>query len=64
MLDNGFGVDVVNAAPLGTMYNKNGLWRVQVVRNKALRTSCRKTWSWWCSPTPPSVGQANSSATL
>jgi CubicO group peptidase (beta-lactamase class C family) len=27
MLDNGFGVDVTNTTPLGTMYNKNGLWQ-------------------------------------
>src|SRR5262249_9469998 len=27
MLDNGFGVDVANATPLGTRYNKNGLWQ-------------------------------------
>jgi CubicO group peptidase (beta-lactamase class C family) len=26
MLDNGFGIDVAMATPLGTLYNKNGLW--------------------------------------
>ena len=26
MLDNGFGVDVSMETPLGTLYNKNGLW--------------------------------------
>ena len=25
MLDNGFGIDVAMATPLGTLYNKNGL---------------------------------------
>lgn len=27
MLDNGFGIDLVAQTPLGTLYNKNGLWR-------------------------------------
>jgi hypothetical protein len=27
MLDNGFGIDVIESTPLGTLYNKNGLWR-------------------------------------
>ena len=27
MLDNGFGIDVRMSTPLGTLYNKNGLWR-------------------------------------
>ena len=26
MLDNGFGIDVSMATPLGTLYNKGGLW--------------------------------------
>jgi CubicO group peptidase (beta-lactamase class C family) len=26
MLDNGFGIDVRMSTPLGTLYNKNGLW--------------------------------------
>ncbi len=26
MLDNGFGIDVVQPTPIGTLYNKNGLW--------------------------------------
>jgi CubicO group peptidase (beta-lactamase class C family) len=27
MLDDGFGVDVIMPTPLGTLYNKNGLWQ-------------------------------------
>jgi hypothetical protein len=27
MLDNGFGIDLIEATNLGTLYNKNGLWR-------------------------------------
>jgi hypothetical protein len=27
MLDDGFGIDVIESTPLGTLYNKNGLWR-------------------------------------
>jgi hypothetical protein len=27
MLDNGFGIDVKMSTPLGTLYNKNGLWQ-------------------------------------
>jgi hypothetical protein len=26
MLDDGFGIDVIASTPLGTLYNKNGLW--------------------------------------
>ena len=26
MLDNGFGIDLAMQTPLGTLYNKNGLW--------------------------------------
>jgi hypothetical protein len=26
MLDSGFGIDVIEATPLGTLYNKNGAW--------------------------------------
>jgi hypothetical protein len=27
MLDDGFGIDVIESTQLGTLYNKNGLWR-------------------------------------
>ena len=27
MLDDGFGIDVRMETPLGTLYNKNGLWQ-------------------------------------
>jgi hypothetical protein len=27
MLNDGFGIDVIESTPLGTLYNKNGLWR-------------------------------------
>lgn len=27
MLDDGFGIDLIESTPLGTLYNKNGLWR-------------------------------------
>jgi CubicO group peptidase (beta-lactamase class C family) len=26
MLDDGFGIDLIESTPLGTLYNKNGLW--------------------------------------
>ena len=26
MLDDGFGIDLIQSTPLGTLYNKNGLW--------------------------------------
>ena len=26
MLDSGFGIDVIQSTPLGTLYNKNGAW--------------------------------------
>jgi CubicO group peptidase (beta-lactamase class C family) len=27
MLDNGFGIDLIQSTPLGKLYNKNGLWQ-------------------------------------
>ncbi len=27
MLDNGFGIDLQMSTPIGTLYNKNGLWQ-------------------------------------
>jgi CubicO group peptidase (beta-lactamase class C family) len=27
MLDDGFGIDVIQGTPIGTLYNKNGLWK-------------------------------------
>jgi hypothetical protein len=27
MLDSGFGIDLIQSTPLGTLYNKNGLWQ-------------------------------------
>ena len=27
MLDNGFGIDLIESTSLGTLYNKNGLWQ-------------------------------------
>ena len=47
MLDNGFGIDLSMLTPLGTLYNKGGLWGTPEIRlSRASRISCRRTWNW------------------
>jgi hypothetical protein len=45
MLDNSFGIDQRINTAAGRVYNKNGAWGNQLVRNNALLTFGRKKWN-------------------
>ena len=63
LLDNGFGIDVKQSTPLGTLYNKNGRWGTRWQGGAgADLLPARRAWSSWCSRTPPSARRPSSSA--
>ena len=69
MLDDSFGIDLIEITNLGKLYNKNGLWGKAppaawpTRQSRASPTFCRGTWSWSCSPIRPSATPASSFAT-